>query len=170
MASLPLRLLLLYFALPGPGLALLGFRPEETGPELSVQDGVLKATEGTRFTMRVYFATPPLRRLNRTRATSAAPWIAFIEEPGTEALPPPRHRTRPRNLCADRSARTSDIEVLGSFKSASSRNSVLVELLAKELRRGESIKFYSVRMHAAVASRMERARCGTRIFTSPLVK
>ncbi|XP_019718009.1 metal transporter CNNM1-like [Hippocampus comes] len=146
MTSLPLRLLLLHLALPGPGLALLGFRPEETGPELSVQDGVLKATEGTRFTLRVYFATPPLRRLNRTRATSAAPWIAFIEEPGTEALPPPlpRHRARPRNLCADRSARTSDIEVLGSFKSASSRNSVLVELLAKELRRGESIKFYSM--------------------------
>ncbi|XP_061534933.1 metal transporter CNNM1-like isoform X2 [Phycodurus eques] len=140
MESLPLPLLLLLLLLPGPGLALLGFRPEETGPELSVHDGVLKATEGTRFTLRVYYSSPPLhRRLNRTRATSAAPWIAFIEEPtGPEARP------RPRNVCADKSARTSDIEVLGSFKSASSRNSVLVELLAKELRRGESIKFYSV--------------------------
>ncbi|XP_061686279.1 metal transporter CNNM1-like isoform X2 [Syngnathoides biaculeatus] len=133
-------LLLFLLLLPGPGLSLLGFRPEETGPELSVHDGVLKATEGTRFTLRVYYSNPPLHsRLNRTRTTSAAPWIAFIEEPtGTQARP------RPRNVCADKSARTSDIEVLGSFKSASSRNSVLVELLAKELRRGESMKFYSV--------------------------
>ncbi|XP_077425956.1 metal transporter CNNM1-like [Vanacampus margaritifer] len=142
MASLPFLLLLV----PGPVLALLGFRPEETGPDLSVHDGVLKATEGTRFTLRVYFSSPPRHRLNRTRATSAAPWIAFIEEPGTEA--PPRPDPRPwhrlRNTCADKGARTSDIEVLGSFKSASSRNSVLVELLAKELRRGETIKFYSV--------------------------
>ncbi|XP_057700646.1 metal transporter CNNM1-like [Corythoichthys intestinalis] len=142
-ASLPLFLiLLLVLLLPGSGHALLGFRPEETGPELSVQDGVLKATEGTRFTLRVYYSSSPLHRLNRTRATSAAPWIAFIEEPGTEALP--RHGPDPRNLCADKSARTSDIEVLGSFKSASSRNSVLVELLAKQLRRGDRIKFYSV--------------------------
>ncbi|XP_077575349.1 metal transporter CNNM1-like [Stigmatopora nigra] len=138
-ARLPLLLVLLF---PGWALALLGFRPEETGPQLSVQDGVLKATEGTHFTLRVYYSTPPLYRFNRTRATSAAPWIAFIEEPGPEARP--RHGPDPQNLCADKSARTSDIEVLGSFKSASSRNSVLVELLAKQLRRGDTIKFYSV--------------------------
>ncbi|XP_061770932.1 metal transporter CNNM1-like [Nerophis ophidion] len=135
---LSLSLLLL---LPGPGLALLGLRPEETGAELSVQGGVLKATEGTRFTLRVYYSSPG--GLNRTgRANNAAPWIAFIEEPAAGR----QGQARPRgsNACADKSARTSDIEVLGSFKSASSQNSVLVELLAKELRRGESIKFYSV--------------------------
>ncbi|XP_041839328.1 metal transporter CNNM1-like isoform X2 [Melanotaenia boesemani] len=129
--------------LPSPTLCLLGFRPEETGAELSVEDGVLKATEGTRFMLRVYYSTSP-QRLNRTagtRANNAAPWIAFIEEPspGREGQVHPK-----RNMCMDKNARTSDIEVLGSFKSASSQNSVLVELLAKDLRRGEKIKFYSM--------------------------
>ncbi|KAM7009627.1 metal transporter CNNM1-like [Tautogolabrus adspersus] len=143
----PSRLLLLslsvIFLLPAPALGLLGFRPEETGAELSVQDGVLKTTEGTRFMLRVYYSTSP-QRLNRTagtRANNAAPWIAFIEEPtpGREGQVHPK-----RNMCMDKNARTSDIEVLGSFKSASSQNSVLVELLAKDLRRGEKIKYYSM--------------------------
>lgn len=140
------RLLLLglsWSLLPTPALGLLGFRPEDTGPELSVEDGVLKATEGTRFMLRVYYSTSP-QRLNRTaatRANNAAPWIAFIEEP----TPGREGQVRPkRNMCVDKTARTSDIEVIGSFRSPSSRNSVLVELLAKDLRRGEKIKFYSV--------------------------
>ncbi|KAJ3615291.1 hypothetical protein NHX12_018859 [Muraenolepis orangiensis] len=140
--SSPSRLLLLSiglaFLLPAPSHALLGFRPEETGGELSVADGVLRATEGTRFMLRVYYsASSPSRRLNRT----AGSWIAFIEEPsaGREGQVHPK-----RNMCMDKTARTSDIEVLGSFKSASSQNSVLVELLAKDLRRGEKIKHHSV--------------------------
>ncbi|KAM9314890.1 metal transporter CNNM1-like [Pholidichthys leucotaenia] len=138
------RLLLLLLGgcslLPAPALGLLGFRPEETGAELSVEDGVLKATEGTRFMLRVYYSTST-QRLNRTRANNAAPWIAFIEEPtaGREGQVHPK-----RNMCMDKNARTSDIEVLGSFKSASRQNSVLVELLAKDLRRGEKIKYYSM--------------------------
>ncbi|CAG5945801.1 unnamed protein product [Menidia menidia] len=132
--------------LPAPARALLGFRPEATGAELSVEDGVLKATEGTRFMLRVYYSASP-QRLDRTgtaqgaRANHAAPWIAFIEEPspGREGQAHPK-----RNMCMDKNARTSDIEVLGSFKSASSQNSVLVELLAKDLRRGEKIKYYSM--------------------------
>uniref|UniRef100_A0A3B3Y6D9 Metal transporter n=1 Tax=Poecilia mexicana TaxID=48701 RepID=A0A3B3Y6D9_9TELE len=136
-------LLGLCWLMPSPALCLLGFRPEETGAELSVDDGVLKATEGTRFMLRVYYSTSP-QRLNRTagtRANNAAPWIAFIEEPspGREGQVHPK-----RNMCMDKNARTSDIEVLGSFKSASSQNSVLVELLAKDLRRGEKIKYYSM--------------------------
>lgn len=120
------------------GRALLGFRPEATGAELSVEDGVLVAEEGSRFLLRVYFSLPPPGAAARNR--SAAPWIAFVEEPG-----PSRDRQAhpKRNLCVDRAARTSDIEVLGSFRSASSHNSVLVELWAKELRRGEHIKYYS---------------------------
>ncbi|XP_075905057.1 metal transporter CNNM1-like [Nelusetta ayraudi] len=137
----PLLQLLLAALLAAPARGLLGFRPEETGPELSVQDGVLKATEGTRFMLRVYYSASP-QRLNRTaRANNAAPWIAFIEEPaaGREGQVHPK-----RNMCTDKDARTSDIEVLGSFRSASSQNSVLVELLAKDLRRGEKVKFYSM--------------------------
>uniref|UniRef100_A0AAY5E7Z2 Metal transporter n=1 Tax=Electrophorus electricus TaxID=8005 RepID=A0AAY5E7Z2_ELEEL len=117
-AFLPLRisgtwmlhlLFLLTSDFPAPAIGLLGFRPEDTGKELSVEDGVLKATEGTRFILRVYYAASP-QRLNRTV----------------------------------KSARSSDIELLGSFKSASSQNSILVELLAKDLRRGEKIKYYSM--------------------------
>uniref|UniRef100_A0A4W5QVS3 Metal transporter n=1 Tax=Hucho hucho TaxID=62062 RepID=A0A4W5QVS3_9TELE len=118
----PARLLLLTLLclclIPSPSLALLGFRPEETGGELSVDDGVLKATEGTRFMLRVYYASSP-QRLNRTVHPK-------------------------RNMCMDKNARSSDIEILGSFKSASSQNSVLVEVLAKNLRRGEKIKYYSM--------------------------
>uniref|UniRef100_A0A3Q3J017 Metal transporter n=1 Tax=Monopterus albus TaxID=43700 RepID=A0A3Q3J017_MONAL len=143
----PSRLLLLSVSvcslLPAPALSLLGFRPEETGAELSVEDGVLKATEGTRFMLRVYYSTAPqkLNRTTGTRANNAAPWIAFIEEPtpGREGQVHPK-----RNMCMDKNARTSDIEILGSFKSASSQNSVLVELLAKDLRRGEKVKYYSM--------------------------
>ncbi|KAK7930108.1 hypothetical protein WMY93_006503 [Mugilogobius chulae] len=123
--------------LPG-ARALLGFRPEATGADLSVEDGVLVSAEGNRFLLRVYFSLPPPGAAARNR--SAAPWIAFVEEPspGRERQAHPK-----RNLCVDRAARTSDIEVLGSFRSASSHNSVLVELWAKELRRGEHIKYYS---------------------------
>ncbi|KAL1262627.1 hypothetical protein QQF64_005366 [Cirrhinus molitorella] len=139
---LPL-LLLIASALPTTSHGLLGFRPEDTGGDLSVQDGLLKATEGTRFMLRVYYAASP-QRLNRTVSSAggtAAPWIAFIEEPepGREGQVHPK-----RNLCVEESARSSDIELLGSFKSASSQNSILVELLAKDLRRGENIKYYSM--------------------------
>ncbi|KAG7219951.1 hypothetical protein INR49_018498 [Caranx melampygus] len=144
---------------PAPRPARLArLSAEETGAELSVEDGVLKATEGTRFMLRVYYSTSP-QRLNRTaatRANNAAPWIAFIEEPtpGREGQVHPK-----RNMCMDKNARTSDIEVLGSFKSASSQNSVLVELLAKDLRRGEKIKYYS--MCAFDGSKWEHYRTGT---------
>ncbi|XP_059421814.1 metal transporter CNNM1 isoform X1 [Carassius carassius] len=139
---LPL-LLLIASAIPTPSHGLLGFRPEGTGGDLSVQDGLLKAIEGTRFMLRVYYAASP-QRLNRTfssAGSTAAPWIAFIEEPepGREGQVHPK-----RNLCVEESARSSDIELLGSFKSTSSQNSILVELLAKELRRGENIKYYSM--------------------------
>ncbi len=136
-------LLLIAYALPTPSHGLLGVRPEDTGGDLSVQDGLLKATEGTRFMLRVYYAASP-QRLKWTvssEGSTAAPWIAFIEEPepGREGQVHPK-----RNLCVEESARSSDIELLGSFKSASSQNSILVELLAKNLRRGENIKYYSM--------------------------
>ncbi|XP_076830850.1 metal transporter CNNM1 [Brachyhypopomus gauderio] len=137
-------LVLLSSGVPAPAAGLLGVRPEDTGGELSVDHGVLKATEGTRFMLRVYYAASP-QRLNRTVSgrtdAAAAPWIAFIEEPepGREGQAHPK-----RNLCVEESARSSDIELLGSFKSASSHNSILVELLAKDLRRGEKIKYYSM--------------------------
>ncbi|XP_012989530.2 metal transporter CNNM1 [Esox lucius] len=145
-------LLTFLFFLPAKGL--FGVRPEDTKVgEVSVHDGLLQATEGTRFMLRVYYAPSSVtQRANnhseseRPEAAAAAPWIAFIEEPGGdreredgEILVHPN-----RNPCVDEHARSSDIELLGSFKSASSHNSVLVELLAKDLRKDERIKYYSM--------------------------
>lgn len=132
--------LLLLSSLPFPVSALLGVRPEDTqNGDLSVQDGVLRATEGTRFMLRVYYSASPVSEHPNSPNLSAAPgapWIAFIEEPGA--------RDAEGNPCEEESSRSSDIELLGSFKSASSHNSVLVELLAKDLRREEVIKYYSM--------------------------
>ncbi|XP_070834024.1 metal transporter CNNM1 [Chaetodon trifascialis] len=139
-------------SLPAPTAALLGVRPEDTqSGELSVQDGILRATEGTRFMLRVYYTASPAtehpNRLNisgRPDAAPAAPWIAFIEEPGGDSVDAESLHRSTGNPCEEENARSSDIELLGSFRSTSSQNSVLVELLAKDLRRGELIKYYSM--------------------------
>ncbi|XP_071760530.2 metal transporter CNNM1 [Centroberyx gerrardi] len=153
----PHRLSLLFLAivlssLPAPTGALLGVRPEDTkSGELSVQDGMLRATEGTRFMLRVYYSASPVtqhpKNLNvsgRPDAAPAAPWIAFIEESGGDGGDAERQLRSGGNPCVEENARSSDIELLGSFRSTSSHNSVLVELLAKDLRRGEMIKYYSM--------------------------
>ncbi|XP_012736028.2 metal transporter CNNM1 [Fundulus heteroclitus] len=147
----PRQLSLLFLAitlssLPAPAAALLGVRPEDTqSGDLSVQNGILRATEGARFTLRVYHSEHPHHAnfSGRLDAAPAAPWIAFIEEPSGsgDAERGPRSKGNP---CEDESSRSSDIELLGSFRSTSSHNSVLVELLAKDLRRDEVIKFYSM--------------------------
>uniref|UniRef100_A0A4W5MHJ6 Metal transporter n=1 Tax=Hucho hucho TaxID=62062 RepID=A0A4W5MHJ6_9TELE len=110
-------ILIIVFFLPAPAKGLLGVRPENTkAGELSVQDGLLQATEGTRFMLRVYYAASPVTQTAHNRSGSgrpegaaAAPWIAFIEE--TFVL----------------------------FDSDS-----IVELLAKDLRKDERIKYYSI--------------------------
>nr|XP_020457556.1 metal transporter CNNM1 isoform X2 [Monopterus albus] len=153
----PRRLSLLFlsvtlFSLPDPTAALLGVRPEDTqSGQLSVQGGILRTTEGTRFILRVYYsASPDTEHPNNLNisgipgAAPAAPWIAFIEEPDGASGDAERHPWSRGNPCEEESARSSDIELLGSFRSSSSYNSVLVELLAKDLRRGEVIKYYSM--------------------------
>ncbi|KAF7650503.1 hypothetical protein LDENG_00125310 [Lucifuga dentata] len=134
---------------PVPTGALLGVRPEDTqSGDLSVQDGMLRATEGTRFMLRVYYSaslvTERPNNLNVSGRPEAAPWIAFIEEPGGDSGDTERQLRSTENPCVEENSRSSDIELLGSFKSTSSHNSVLVELLAKDLRRGEVIKYYSM--------------------------
>ncbi|KAM9365256.1 metal transporter CNNM1 [Pholidichthys leucotaenia] len=153
----PHRLSLLFLgatlsSLQPPVAALLGVRPEDTrSGELSVQDGVLTATEGTRFILRVYYAASPAsqhpHRLNGSGgpdAAPAAPWIAFIEEPGGGKEDAERRLRSGGNPCEEEDTRSSDIELLGSFRSTSSHNSVLVELHAKDLRRDEAVKYYSM--------------------------
>ncbi|KAM9345155.1 metal transporter CNNM1 [Symphorus nematophorus] len=140
-------------SLPAPTAALLGVRPEDTqSGELSVQDGILRATEGTRFMLRVYYTASlaaaehpdSLNISGRPDAAPAAPWIAFIEEPGGDSGDADKRLRLRGNPCEEENTRSSDIELLGSFRSTSSQNSVLVELLAKDLRRGEVIKYYSM--------------------------
>ncbi|KAF3708240.1 Metal transporter CNNM1 Ancient conserved domain-containing protein 1 Cyclin-M1 [Channa argus] len=138
--------------LPAPTEALLGVRPEDTqSGDLSVQDGILRATEGTRFILRVYYSPHPdtehpnsLNISGRLDSAPAAPWIAFIEEPGGDSGDAERRLRSKGNPCEEENSRSSDIELLGSFRSTSSHNSVLMELLAKDLRRGEVIKYYSM--------------------------
>ncbi|XP_034041099.1 metal transporter CNNM1 [Thalassophryne amazonica] len=142
----PRRLLLLLLTaallLAPPTAALLGVRPEDTqSGELSVHGGMLRATEGTRFLLRVYYSAPPAAELNVSGGTDAAPWIAFIEEPGGDGGHAERMGDNP---CVEEDTRSTDIELLGSFRSPSSHNSVLVELLAKDLRKGEAVKYYSM--------------------------
>ncbi|CAL8298588.1 unnamed protein product [Merluccius merluccius] len=151
---------------PAAARALLGVRPEDTESRggVSVRDGMLTATEGTRFTLRVYYSasTESLKQsLNLNLSgpdpdpdgVPAAPWIAFIEEPqgdvghdddDEERQRRPRLRPPKVNPCAAENSRTSDIELLGSSRSRSRSDSVLVELLAKDLRRGEAAKHYSM--------------------------
>ncbi|CAL1578002.1 unnamed protein product [Knipowitschia caucasica] len=130
--------------LPDRTAALLGVRPEDTqSGELSLKDGMLRATEGTRFMLRVYFSPSALtEQQHKENRSSPAPWIAFIEEPVEDGGQEKGHPGG--NPCDDESSRSSDIELLGSFKSTLSHNSVLVELLAKDLRRGEVVKYYSM--------------------------
>ncbi|KAM3862679.1 metal transporter CNNM1 [Diretmus argenteus] len=146
---LPLLFLTILISLPAPTLTLLGVRPEDTrSGELSVQDGMLRVTEGTRFMLRVYYSAAPVSQhpsnlsvSGRQDAAPAAPWVAFIEEQGGKDEDAEMLEYNP---CVEETARSSDIELLGSFRSTSSHNSVLVELLAKDLRRGEAMKYYSM--------------------------
>lgn len=139
-------------SLPDPTTALLGVRPEETqSGKLTVQDGVIRATEGTRFMLRVYYSTTAVAEhpnspntTGRPNTAPAAPWIAFIEETDADGVEPESRLLSKKNPCEEETARSSDIELLGSFRSPSTYNSILVELLAKDLRRGEVIKYYSM--------------------------
>ncbi|XP_028325183.1 metal transporter CNNM1 isoform X1 [Gouania willdenowi] len=149
---LPLLFLFLAVSLTSslrPAAALLGVRPEDTqSGKLSVQDGILRATEGTRFMLRVYYpaytASQHPNTSSRADAAPDAPWIAFIEENGADSGDAEGQPRSKGNPCEEEKTRSSDIELLGSFRSTSSHNSVLVELFAKELRRDEVIKYYSM--------------------------
>uniref|UniRef100_A0A3B3WMN4 Metal transporter n=1 Tax=Poecilia mexicana TaxID=48701 RepID=A0A3B3WMN4_9TELE len=148
----PRRLSLIFLtvtlsSLPAPTVALLCVRPEDTlSGDLSVQDGILRATEGARFTLRVYYSEHPnsANISERPDAAPAAPWIAFIEEPSGGSKDAERGLHSKGDPCEEESSRSSDIELLGSFRSTSSHNSVLLELLAKDLRKDEVIKYYSM--------------------------
>ncbi|KAM8923824.1 metal transporter CNNM1 isoform 2-T2 [Pelodytes ibericus] len=133
---------LLFISLsPRPAsLWLLGLRPEDTvGGRVSLEGGTLRAAEGTRFTLRVYFQPQlPAQQTQQPPHSSAGnvsspPQLVFIEEPRTgEAQAEP---------CLERGS--SDVEVLGPLLPAAG-GSALVEVRVRELRKGERGKLFSL--------------------------
>ncbi|KAM3913453.1 metal transporter CNNM1 isoform 2-T2 [Leptodactylus fuscus] len=143
-AAAPGAVLLLLISLsPRPASSwLLGLRPEDTvGGRVSLEGGTLRAAEGTRFTLRLYFQ-PPLsaqQQLQHQPSSSAGngsgppPRLVFIEEPRGGGDP-----------CLDEGAWASDVEVLGPLQPSPHGGSALVEVRVRELRKGERGKLFSL--------------------------
>ncbi|KAM4636829.1 metal transporter CNNM1 [Discoglossus pictus] len=132
---------LLFISLsPRPvSLWLLGLRPEDTvGGRVSLEGGTLRAAEGTRFTLRVYFQPPALQPQHHISGnSSSSPRLVFIEEP--------RPGGAETNPCQDEGSWATDVEVLGPLQpSPSPAGSALVEVRVRELRKGERGKLFSL--------------------------
>ncbi|XP_071987500.1 metal transporter CNNM1 isoform X2 [Engystomops pustulosus] len=133
-------LLLLVSLSPRPaGSWLLGLRPEDTvGGRVSLEGGTLRAAEGTRFTLRLYFQPPLSAQLQHPPSSAGngsapAPRLVFIEEPRAGGDP-----------CLDEGAWASDVEVLGPLQPSPHGGSALVEVRVRELRKGERGKLFSL--------------------------
>ncbi|MEE6486267.1 hypothetical protein FKM82_014561 [Ascaphus truei] len=131
---------LLFISLsPRPvSLWLLGLRPEDTaGGRVSLVGGTLRAAEGTRFTLRVYFQPPQQHQtLPAAAGNRSLPKLAFIEEPrpgGAETI-----------LCQDEGSWASGVEVLGPLQLSLPGGSAVVEVRVRELRKGEGGKVFSL--------------------------
>uniref|UniRef100_A0A8C5SED5 Metal transporter n=1 Tax=Laticauda laticaudata TaxID=8630 RepID=A0A8C5SED5_LATLA len=125
--------LLLFFSLsprpPGGAAWLLGLRPEDTAPgRVWLEGGALRAAEGSRFLLRLYFQ-PPAEGSAASNGSSAseevAPRVVFVEEPAKV------------ERCPERSAWASDVEVLGPLLPGGSAGSALAEVRVREPRKGE---------------------------------
>ncbi|XP_066457787.1 metal transporter CNNM1 [Eleutherodactylus coqui] len=145
-AATAAAVLLLISLSPRPASSwLLGLRPEDTvGGRVSLEGGTLRAAEGTRFTLRLYFQ-PPLsvqQQLphQQQQPNSAAgngsgppPRLVFIEEPRAGGDP-----------CENEGAWASDVEVLGPLQPSPHGGSAVVEVRVRELRKGERWKLFSL--------------------------
>ncbi|XP_039212942.1 metal transporter CNNM1 isoform X1 [Crotalus tigris] len=125
--------LLLFFSLsprpPGGAAWLLGLRPEDTAPgRVWLEGGALRAAEGSRFLLRLYFQ-PPAEGTAASNGSSASEEVerrvVFVEEPATV------------ERCSERSAWASDVEVLGPLLPGGSAGSALAEVRVREPRKGE---------------------------------
>ncbi|XP_066477578.1 metal transporter CNNM1 [Tiliqua scincoides] len=120
--------LLLFFSLsprpPGAAAWLLGVRPEDTAPgSVWLEGGALRAAEGSRFLLRLYFQPPA--EGNASGGPRHERRLAFVEEPA-EA-----------ERCPERSAWASDVEVLGPLLPGGSAGSALAEVRVRQPRKGE---------------------------------
>ncbi|KAG9471425.1 hypothetical protein GDO78_014798 [Eleutherodactylus coqui] len=145
-AATAAAVLLLISLSPRPASSwLLGLRPEDTvGGRVSLEGGTLRAAEGTRFTLRLYFQ-PPLSAQQQLphqqqQPNSAAgngsgppPRLVFIEEPWAGGDP-----------CENEGAWASDVEVLGPLQPSPHGGSAVVEVRVRELRKGERWKLFSL--------------------------
>ncbi|XP_056387854.1 metal transporter CNNM1 isoform X2 [Hyla sarda] len=117
---------------------LLGLRPEDTvGGRVSLEGGTLRAAEGTRFTLRLYFQPPLSAQQQLSSAGNGSgppPRLVFIEEPRAAGEPP----------CQDEGSWASDVEVLGPLQPSPHGGSALVEVRVRELRKGERGKQFSL--------------------------
>ncbi|XP_053548518.1 metal transporter CNNM1 [Bombina bombina] len=133
--------LLLLTISPRPvSLWLLGLRPEDTmGGRVSLEGGTLRAAEGTRFTLRVYF-DPTLFTLqsqqHQSTENGSSPKLVFVEEP--------RPGNTNDNPCQDEDSWASDVEVLGPLTPSPPGGSAVVEVQVRELRKGERGKLFSL--------------------------
>ncbi|KAE8590689.1 hypothetical protein XENTR_v10018157 [Xenopus tropicalis] len=137
---------LLFISLsPRPvSLWLLGLRPEDTvGGHVTLEGGTLRASEGSRFTLRVYFQPPlPAQQLQPphlyntpTSENASSPRLVFIEEPRSHGSDP----------CQDEGTWASDVEVMGPLQpSPALVGSAVVEVRVRELRKGERGKLFSL--------------------------
>ncbi|KAM9324823.1 metal transporter CNNM1 [Gastrophryne carolinensis] len=130
-------LLLALSPLPAPGW-LLGLRPEDTvGGRVSLEGGTLRAAEGTRFTLRLYYQQQQHHQHQQPSSVSngsSSPRLVFIEEPRAGGDP-----------CRDEGSWASDVEVLGPLQPSSpGGGSALVEVRVRQLRKGERGKLYSL--------------------------
>ncbi|XP_075072054.1 metal transporter CNNM1 [Mixophyes fleayi] len=137
-------LLLLLSVSPRPASSrLLGIRPEDTvSGRVSLERGTLRAAEGTRFTLRLYFQ-PPLpaqqqlqQQPHSNGSGDATPRLVFIEEPR-----PGGALTDP---CQDEGSWASGVEVLGPLQPSTHGGSAVVEVQVRELRKGERGKLFSL--------------------------
>ncbi|XP_030060657.1 metal transporter CNNM1 [Microcaecilia unicolor] len=128
--------LLLIFSLPPRTAAswLLGFRPEDTaGGLVSLEGGALRATEGARFLLRVYFLPLPQPVRNASSLQ-----LAFVEKPQ-------RVKAFNHNPCVDKSSWTNDVEVVGPLRlSQATVGSAVAEVRVRELRKDENGKLFSL--------------------------
>ncbi|XP_077205518.1 metal transporter CNNM1 isoform X2 [Paroedura picta] len=125
--------LLLFFSLsprpPGAAAWLLGLRPEDTAPgRVWLEGGALRAAEGSRFLLRLYFQPPADGNGSGSGGGLEAGErrLVFVEEPaGLER-------------CPERSAWASEVEVLGPLLPGGSAGSALAEVRVREPRKGEA--------------------------------
>ncbi|KAM6444212.1 metal transporter CNNM1 isoform 3-T3 [Liasis olivaceus] len=125
--------LLLFFSLsprpPGGAAWLLGLRPEDTTPgRVWLEGGALRAAEGSRFLLRLYFQPPAEGNAGSNRSSASEEIerrVVFVEEPAKV------------ERCPERSAWASDVEVLGPLLPGGSDGSALAEVRVREPRKGE---------------------------------